>query len=254
MRQISAAFARAVQIVFAKRTVLRGEPPFAIDLGLYHEADYEKIIPSLEDVERRLKAVPADRRGMRWIHLHDTVLFYGERTFAVPYDDFVSRVDIGHVGRFYRDSLGVATEVVARDAEGRPVHQGVRVVALPQPNYAAFFGKVDLDVYKLEKVEYSADEQRVWMLTVHSPNGSAVCDDGYMSFARSADGSGTVVAFLACQNFPIPPLMALTRMDRWTWFKNLITEAAYRRFCDVMMRNVLDCYNGNDFHVGRVKG
>jgi hypothetical protein len=251
VRQIFAAFARAARIVFAKGTVPRREPDFAIDLGLYHASDYEKIIPSLEDVERRLKAVPADARGMRWIHLHDTTLFYGERTFDVPYEDFVSQVDIGHVGQFYRDSLGVATQVVDRDDQGRSVHQGVRVVALPQPNYAAFFGKDNLDVYKLEKIEYSEHEQRVWMLTVHSPNGSAVCDDGYMSFARTPDGAGTVVAFLACQNFPIPPLMALTRMDRWTWFRNIITESAYRRFCNVMMRNVLDCYNGNDFHVGR---
>jgi hypothetical protein len=56
----------------------------------------------------------------------------------------------------------------------------VRVVALPQPNYTAFFGKDELDVYKLEKIDYDDNEQRVWMVTVHSPNGSAVCDDGYL--------------------------------------------------------------------------
>jgi hypothetical protein len=72
-----------------------------------------------------------------------------------------------------------------------------------------------------------------------------------MSFKRSADGRGTVVAFLACQSFPIPPLMALARLDRWTWFKTIVTESAYRRFCNVMMQNILDCYDGTDFHVGR---
>jgi hypothetical protein len=72
-----------------------------------------------------------------------------------------------------------------------------------------------------------------------------------MSFARAAGGAKTTVAFLACQNFPVPPLMALARLDRWTWFRTVVTEAAYRRFCVVMMRNVQDCHDGVDFHVGR---
>jgi hypothetical protein len=251
VRQPFTTLAWATQIMLAKRTVPRRVPSFEVDLEKHYPDDFEKIIPSLKEVERRLKEVPADAQGMRWIHLKDRVYFYGERTFDVPYDDFISRVDIGHVGQFYRDSLGVTTEVVNRDELGRTIHQGVRVVALPQPNYTAFLGKVELDVYKLEKIDYSEDEQRVWMFTVHSPNGSAVCDDGYMSFSRTADGRGTVVAFLACQSFPIPPLMALARLDRWTWFKTVVTESAYRRFCNVMMKNVWDCYNGNEFHVGR---
>lgn len=206
----------------------------------------------MQDVERQLKSIPADHRGMRWIHLSDTVLFYGEQTFDIPYEDFITRVDIGHVGQFYRDSIGLTTQVVRRDEQGRSVHQGVRVVALPQPNYTAFMGKLELDVYKLEKIDYSEDEQRVWMLTVHSPNGSARCDDGYMSFARSRDGRGTTVAFLSCQSFPVPPLMALLRVDRWEWFKRKVTESAYRRFCIRMMKNVEDCYHGTEFRVGKI--
>lgn len=251
MREPHKLLAWAVQIVFAKRTVPRRDPRFAIDLTSYDEADFEKHIPSLQDVERRLLQIPPDARGMRWIHQTDVVLFHGARTFDLPYDDFVARVDIGHVGRFYRDALGVTTRVASRDQLGRTRHQGVRVVALPQPNYAAFMGKEELDVYKLETIDYAQDEQRVWMLTVHSPNGSAICDDGYMAFSRAADGSGTVVAFLACQNFPAPPLMRLLRLDRWRWFKTVVTESAYRRFCNVMMRNIEDCYHSRDFQVGR---
>jgi hypothetical protein len=242
---------RGPQVTFAKRTVLRREAPIEIDLGAYAAADYDRIIPALREVEDRLRRVPADAGGMRWIHLPDTVYFLGERRFDIPFEDFVARVDISHVGQFYRDSLSTATTVVERDALGRAVRQGVRVVALPQPNYASFMGKGNLDVYKLEKIDYGADEQRIWMLTVHSPNGSAVCDDGYTSFSRAADGHGTVVAFLACQNFPVPPLMALARLDRWRWFKTVVTESAYRRFFEAMMRNVRDCHRGREFRVGR---
>lgn len=251
MSQVLSNIARGPQILFAKQTVPRRESPFDLDLGTFSEADYTKVIPSLREVERQLLALPPNARGLRWVHLPDTVLFLGERTLDIDYDDFVSQVNIGHVGQFYRDSLSAVTIVVARDDRGRPLRQGVRVVALPQPNYASFMGKGDLDVYKLESIEYGEHEQRVWMLTVHSPNGSAVCDDGYVSFRRSKDGKGTVVAFLACQNFPVPPLMALSRMDRWTWFKTWVTESAYRRFFDEMMANILACYYGIDFRVGR---
>jgi hypothetical protein len=251
MRNPFASFAWAVQIMLAKRTVARVTPSFDVDLGEFDSSDYQSIIPSLQEVERQLQRVPLDKRGMRWIHLPDTTWFSGERRYDIPFDDFVARVPIDHVGQFYRDAIGVTTVVAARDNAGRTVEQGVRVAALPQPNYAAFLLKPRLDVYKLEKVDYADDEQRVWMRTVHSPNRSAICDDGYMTFRR--DGDGTVVVFLACQNFPLPPLMALSRIDRWAWFKKLVTESAYRRFCLTMWRNIEHRYDGRDFHVGRTK-
>lgn len=251
MRKVAVTLAWAIRILFAKRTMPRLEPPFDLDLGPYGEADFQRHIPSLQEVERRLMEVPADVRGMRWIHLDEVVLFHGARTFDVPYADFIAKVDITHVAQFYRDAVGVTTQVVHRDECGRARHQGVRIIALPQPNYAALLGKDELDVYKLETIDYGQDEQRVWIVTVLSPNGSAVCDDGYVSFSRSADGSQTVVAFLACQNFPVPRVMARLRMDRSTWIKTVLTENAYRRFCNVMMRNIDDCYHGRDFRVGR---
>jgi hypothetical protein len=45
--------------------------------------------------------------------------------------------------------------------------------------------------------------------------------------------------------------MGLLRLDRWKWFKTVVTEDAYRRFCNAMWRNINDCYYGRDFHVGR---
>ena len=240
------------RVVFAKRTVSRRAPEFEVDLSTVRAARLREDHPC---VARRGAAAQggAGRRSGNALDppARDTCSSTASAGFDVPYDEFISRVDIGHVGQFYRDSLGVTTVVVNRDELGRTRHQGVRVVALPQPNYAAFMLKEELDVYKLEKIDYSDDEQRVWMVTVHSPNGSAVCDDGYMSFSRAPDGVGTVVAFLACQNFPVPPLMALARLDRWTWFKRVVTEDAYRRFFNAMMRSIDRCYRGQDFHVGR---
>jgi hypothetical protein len=248
--QVLRNIAQGPRMLLAKRSVDRGVWPFELPLDGYADADYVKIVPSLRKIEEQLRAIPA-ADGLRWIHTKDTVWFLGETTFDIPYDDFIARVDISHVGEFYRDSIAATTVVTGRDAGGRPVRQGVRVVALPQPNYASLMGKGLLDVYKLESVEYGDDERRVWMLTVHSPNRSAVCDDGFTAFKRVDGGARTHVTFMACQNFPIPPLMALAMMDRWEWFKNKVTEAAYRRFFASMMRNILDCYRGVDFRIGR---
>ena len=124
MHQALAPLVWATRIMFAKHTIPGCEAPFQLDLKLFEPRDYETIIPSLREVERRLKNVPADAQGMRWIHLGDTVLFYGERTFDVSYEDFISRVSIGHVGQFYRDSLSATTEVAERDELGRPVRPG----------------------------------------------------------------------------------------------------------------------------------
>jgi len=249
-RDVLRNIAQAPRILFAKRTVRRATWPFEIDLQSYDAAAFERIIPAMQDVEKRLLLVPPDRAGMRWIHEPQSVLFHGERAFDLPYEEFVRRVDISHAGEFYRDTLSSDTKVVEQDAEGKPVRQGVRVVALPQPNYAAFLGKGILDVYKLEKIDYLDREQRIWMWTVHSPNGSAVCDDGYLKFSRLSDHR-TLVAFLACQSFPIPPLMALARLDRWNWLKQTLTESAYRWFFNSMMANIIARYHGRNFRVGR---
>ena len=109
IREVLANIGRGPQITFAKRSVLRRESPFELDLDIYGESDYERIIPQLREVERRLRIAPPDGQGLRWIHLPEAVLFYGERTLDLFYDDFVSRVNISHVGEFYRDSLSTAT-------------------------------------------------------------------------------------------------------------------------------------------------
>ena len=249
--RIIKAMATGPQVFFAKNTVLRTRYPIEINVSEYKHDDYLKIIPVLKEIDNKILTKKPNAKGLRWIHSKEgTAWFYGEREVNVPYDEFIKRVDINHVGRFYRDSISVDTQVVSKDEQGRSDCQVVRVVALPQPNYAAFMGKENLDVTKLEKIDYTDNEQRVWMLTVDSPNGSAVCDDGYLAFKRSGNNN-TIVTFLACQNFPVPPLMAMLFLDRWHWFRDTLTEFAYSVFFEKMMKNIIDCYEGKHFDVGR---
>ncbi|MCG7537523.1 hypothetical protein [Pseudoalteromonas sp. OOF1S-7] len=250
LAQVLVNISKAPQIFFAKNTVRRKAYSFDVDLSQYSLSDYEQIIDVLRQVEAEVLSTPGNRDRMHWVHFKDTTYFYGEQEFKLPFDEFVEKVDIAHAGDFYRDSVGLVTQIVKRDTKGRPTYQGARIVALPQPNYAAFMGKGNLDVYKLEKVEYGQNEHRVWMKTVHSPNGSAACDDGYLLFKRTPENY-VKVAFLACQSFPVPPLMAALFLDRWKWFKDTLTEAAYRGFCNRMMKNIIACYEGKSYKVGK---
>ena len=45
--------------------------------------------------------------------------------------------------------------------------------------------------------------------------------------------------------------MALARLDRWEWLKNVLTENAYRRFFNATMDNIQAGHDGRDFRIGR---
>jgi hypothetical protein len=246
------AVARAAHIMLAKRTLTRKRLPVCLDLSPYLSEEFHYDTSSGGHVYKRLADLPLPADGLRWIHDDDkSVLFYAVHYLPVPYDEFVERVDVSRVGDCFRDVLGINTQVLRRDGGGRPLLQVERIAALAQPNYSAFLGKDELDVYKLEFMEYGSDEQRNWMRTVCSPNGSTWADDGYLAFARVPGSSATRIEFVARQSFPRPRLMVLSRLDRWDWFVVTVTEAAYRRFWKATLGNILARYEGQPVGIGR---
>jgi hypothetical protein len=242
---------RAAQTTLAKPTLTRKRLPIRLDLDRFRAEEFGYDTSSAEQVEKLLMDVPADSEGRRWIHQEDGVLFNAVVYLDVPYDEFVDKVDISRVGDCFRDVLGINTEVVRRDEQGRPTLQIERIAALAQPNYTAFLGKDELDVYKLEHIQYGEDEQRNWMRTVCSPNGSTWTDNGYLGFSRSPGGKFTKITFVAHQAFPRPRMLVLSRMDRWEWFRTLLTEDAYRRFWGETLANIVARYEGKEIGIGR---
>jgi hypothetical protein len=245
------AMVRAAQIMLAKDTVTRKQLPLKLNLDEYRSADFRYDTSSAEEVYKRLQDVPLNREGMRWIYKEDGAMFYGVRYLDVPYDEFVKRVDVSRVGDCFRDVLGIHTQVLHRNDAGRPTLQVERIAALAQPNYAAFLGKDELDTYKLECMEYGPDEERNWMRTVCSPNGSTLADDGYLAFSRRPNGGGTKIEFVANQSFPLPRLMVLFRISRCVWFRNFLTKNAYRRFWRDTLKNIVARYEGREIGMGR---
>ncbi len=246
--------ARALRIMFAKGTLPRKLLPFKLILEKYQSVDFQYDTSSAEMVEQQLQEIPLNRQGLRLIEEYDgemCVLFYAERYLDIDYDEFVERVDVSRVGDCFRDVLGINTVVLRRDHAGRPTLQVERIAALAQPNYAAFLGKDELDVYKLEWMEYGQDEVRNWMRTICSPNGSTVADDGYLSFSRLKDSTGTKIEFVARQQFPLPRVMVALRLSRWPWYRRFLTKLAYRCFWNVTVKNLLARYDGKEVGVGR---
>lgn len=242
---------RAAQIMLAKRTLTRKRLPMRLDLTELRSPDFTYDTTSVLEVEEQLMAVTPNAQGLRWIHQPDGVLFHAVEYVDVPYDEFVARVDISRVGDCFRDVLGINTTVLHRDEAGRPSLQVERIAALAQPNYTAFLGKDELDVYKLERIDYGRDEQRNWMRTMCSPNGSTQADDSYLAISRVPGRSMTRVVFVARQAFPFPRIMQLTQMHRWTWLRTRVTEAAYRRFWNETFGNIMARYQGKPIGIGR---
>lgn len=244
-------YLRAAQIMLAKPTLSRKRLPVKLDLEPYRSPDFVYDKSSGEAVHKLLLDVPLNKDGVRFIHEESGVLFYGVRYVDVPYDEFVAKVDVARVGDAFRDVLGINTQVLHRDAQGRSTLQVERIAALAQPNYSAFLGKDELDVYKLEHMEYGEDEVRNWMRTVCSPNASTQADDGFLAFQRMPGGKQTRIEFVARQTFPRPRIMTATRIDRSEWFVTTVTEAAYMKFWNTTVANIMARYEGQEIGIGR---
>src|SRR6185369_3771043 len=90
--------------------------------------------------------------------------------------------------QFMNDYAGGRAFVTRRDRRGRVLRQIERNLYLPQPNYTALGGGVTIDVTKIELVDYAPRRRRMFWKTVKSENGSALADDGIVTFeALGAD-------------------------------------------------------------------
>ncbi|MCG7537521.1 hypothetical protein [Pseudoalteromonas sp. OOF1S-7] len=245
---------KAIQIMLAKGSIEQKLLPLALDCSAFQKEDFTYSKTQIEQVVDNLKQIPFREKGMKWIIDFNgelRVQFYGERIVNIPYEKMVERVDISRVGDCFRDVLGINTEVFKRDDKGRPTLQIERIAALAQPNYSAFLGKDELDVYKLELQEYHDKKVVNWMKTVCSPNASTVIDDSYFALSPSEDGKGTKLEFAALQEFPLPRIMVLFGLSKWKWYREWLTRGAYRRFWNDTSGNVLKMYAGESVATGK---
>ena len=248
--EVARASAESWATVFAKERVLRREVDLGLDTADYTASDYDVVAHYMAPLEAEASRARLTASGLRWCYHGDSVLFEMTRILNAPYDAFVERVDIASAIRMMNDYIGGASTVVSRDDQGRVLRQVERNVYLPQPNWLAFSGGDVIDVCKLQVIRYEYDWRRIAWRTIHSPNGSAVHDDGTVTYERQ-EGDRTLVTVRGLQEFTLPPFWAA--LDPWLApaVKDALVEDSYRRFFTATLDNVEACYEGRDFRIGR---
>ena len=235
--QAAQAAAEAWAINFAKSRVLRREVDLGFEPSDYSAADYDAVADYMAPLAAEAAGAPLTASGLRWCYRGDAVLFEMSRLLNAPYDALVARVDIAAAIRVMSDYIGGSSSVVSRDKQGRVLRQAERNLYLPQPNWLAFSGGAFIDVCKLEVVRYADDWQRIAWQTMHSPNGSAVHDDGTVTFERAGE-TQTKVTVCGLQQFTLPPFW--TALEPWLApaVKDALVEESYRRFFTATLDNV----------------
>jgi hypothetical protein len=248
--ELAQASAQSWATVFAKERVLRREVDLGFDPADHSEADYDAVADYLAPLETEASGTRPTPSGLRWCYRGEAVLFEMSRLLNAPYDAFVERVDVASAIRMMNDYIGGASTVVSRDTQGRVLRQAERNLYLPQPNWLAFSGGDVIDVCKLEVIRYEEDRRRIAWRTIDSPNGSAIHDDGTVTYERQARDR-TLVTVRGLQEFTLPPFWAA--LDPWLApaIKDALVEDSYRRFFTATLDNVEACYEGREFRVGR---
>ena len=239
----------AYATMFDKDALRRRDAPINIDPASVNEADFATITGALAPMRRLLDGVSADDNGIRWRPHDGAILFDGVRRFPIRFDDFVSAVEISRSIQFMNDYIGGSTLIVASDDAGRTTRQIERNLYLPQPNYTVFLGGDLIDVTKLESVSYAPNRQCMVWQTVKSANGSALSDDGIVTF--EALGCDTLVTIFGRQQFTLPPWLALFDLDLIPALKQFLVTEAYTRFFDRTFANLEAVAEGRDVRIGQ---
>jgi hypothetical protein len=238
-----------------KAKVERRTVPLGFDPADHPDEDYDDLPRVLAAVDAVVDALarPVDPDGLRWRLVDGATLFEVSRFVAADFDAWVERVDVAAGISLMADYVGGRRVVVGEDASGR-VRQAERNLYLPQPNYVAAWGGEPIDVCKIELVERGPDRHRLLWRTVRSPNGSAVHDDGTLTFERTdtADAAdGTVVTIRGRQLFTLPPVLDAVDLPSLPELHVPLLEEAYRRFFTSTFDNLEACFEGREFRIGR---
>jgi hypothetical protein len=238
------------KIIFAKEKLRWMERPLNISLQDLGPADYEASRTYMEPLEKLVMQSPPDQNGMRMQYLDNSVLFHFCRELPIAFDDFVSRVDISRSIRMMNDYIGGSCVPVVHDAKGRVTHQAERNIYLPQPNYTAYSGGQPIDVSKLEFVEYSDNERKIWWRTVKSENNSARYDDGTVTFTRTP-ANDTAVGIVGRQEFSLPVFWQMLNLDLNPALKNFLVADAYKTFFNKTLANFTADFEKREYRVGQ---
>jgi uncharacterized protein (DUF362 family) len=242
-------FVESYRTLFDKDALHHRAVPLNIDVASLDHAAFDELVDELVRLEPIVASAPVMSEGLRWRYVEGAVVFRYDRTLPIDFDNFVRRVDVARTIEFMNDYLGGVVVPIAHDAAGRPVTQAERNIYLPQPNYLVLYQGQPIDVSKLEVVEYHPDRHRLYWKTIHSENGSAVCDDGIATFARTTDG--TCISITGRQLFTLPLFWQVFDLNLVLDVKSVLVTHAYRTFFDRTLANFEALVEGREIRLGR---
>jgi uncharacterized protein (DUF362 family) len=242
----------SLHTLYWKDSLMRQAVPLNIDLDKYSASDYESIARYLAPLEQLAHREPADANGLRWRYdAEGAVLFEFSRMLPIPFEDFVAHVDISKSIQYMNDYIGGLIIPVLRDSDGRVTHQAERNLYLPQPNYLVLYCGKEIDVTKLEHMQYGKHEQRMVWKTLLSENQSAEYDDGSVTFTR-AGAEQTRVCIFGRQKFTLPLFWQIVNLDNYPALKSALFTHAYTTFFNNTLANFEAVYEGREVRIGRV--
>ena len=249
-----------------KSKVERRVVSLGFDPGEHPDADYDGLPEELAVVDAVIDRLPRsdDPDALRWCLADGATLFEVRRLVAADFDAWVERVDVAEGISLMADyiggrRLGVGDPTGSEQQGGSRQRQAERNLYLPQPNYLVAWGGEPIDVCKIELVERGPDRHRLLWRTVSSPNGSAVHDDGTLTFDRvggvggvgGAGDAGTQVTIRGRQLFTLPAALAAVDLPSVPELHGPLLEEAYRRFFTATFDNLEACFEGREHRIGR---
>ncbi|GAA2745278.1 hypothetical protein GCM10009868_26120 [Terrabacter aerolatus] len=252
-----------------KSTVERRVVSLGFDPAAHPDDDYDGLPEQLAAVDAVIDRLPVsdDPEALRWCLVDGATVFEVRRLVPADFDAWVERVDVAEGISLMADYVGgrrvpVGDPVVADGGGDTRQRQAERNLYLPQPNYLAAWGGEPIDVCKIELVERGPDRHRLLWRTVSSPNGSAVHDDGTLTFERAGatgpdggdgpdGGAGTMVTIRGRQLFTLPAALDAVDLPSVPELHRPLLEEAYRRFFTATFDNLEACFEGREHRIGR---
>jgi hypothetical protein len=215
-------------------------------------ADYQRMQEELDTLRQWLKARTGHEvkgKPEFLTRLNRAVVFEATRTYPVPFAEFACCVDISKSIQFMNDYIGGSVQVTVQDSLGRPLRQVERNIYLPQPNYLSWVGAKDIDVSKIEAIEYGERAHRIHWKTIKSENRSATYDDGIVVF-ESVEHGMTRVTLFGRQLFTLPPVIEGMHLENQPLLEDFLTRLAYEEFFSRTFANFEALLDGRDVKIG----
>ena len=239
---------RVWRTLINQKQLRRKELPINVAPNQFKEQDYKGLPAHMRPLEEIINSIPIKNASCHTF-VDGAILYYLERDVDFPFEEFVSKVDICKAVTYMNDYIGGRTVQVKLDSKGRCIHQLERTVFLPQPNTSMLLNGSNIDVTKIEWIEYRKGFQKIIWRTVSSDNNSAIYDDGVVTFGKQ--NGRTRIRIMAHQNFVNPPALSWMQLNYYPSLRRFFMVRGFRHFFEKTIDNYCSVAEGKYEAIGR---